>query len=128
MRLFLSAHRPEFTSHANNLRNEALKQDLVNLGVRQVQDVKGCYKGIVEDSFAVLKGDVETKAIFELARKYQQESVLLETITEECFLVFINGNDKEGHSMESIGGMFQVDKPNDNEDYSIIEGKFYVIR
>jgi hypothetical protein len=123
MRLFLSAHRPEYTSHANSLRNEALKQDLVSLGVRQVQDVIGCYKGIVEDSFAVLKGDVEAKAIFELARKYQQESVLLETMTGVCYLVYANGD-----IVEEIGGMFQVDKPNDNEDYSIIEGKFYVIR
>lgn len=123
MRLFLSAHRPEYTSHANSLRNEALKQDLVGLGVSKVQDVKGCYKGTVEDSFAVLKGDVEIKAIFELARKYQQESVLLETMTGICYLVYANGD-----VVEEIGSMFQVDKPNDNEDYSIIDGKFYVIR
>jgi hypothetical protein len=123
MRLFLSAHREFFSESENAARNEALKQDLVGLGVRQVQDVKGCYKGIVEDSFAVLKGDVEVKAIFELARKYQQESVLLETMTGVCYLVYANGD-----VVEEIGGMFQVDKPNDNEDYSIIEGKFYVIR
>jgi hypothetical protein len=123
MRLFLSAHREFFSESENAARNEALKQDLVNLGVRKVQDVKGCYKGITEDSFAVLKGDVEVKAIFELARKYQQESVLLETMTGFCYLVYANGE-----LQEEIGSMFQVDKPNDNEDYSIIEGKFYVIR
>jgi hypothetical protein len=123
MRLFLSAHREQFSESENATRNEALKQDLLNLGVRKVQDVKGCYKGIEEDSFAVLKGNVELKPIFELARKYQQESVLLETMTGFCYLVYANGE-----LQEEIGSMFQVDKPNDGEDYSIIEGKFYVIR
>lgn len=125
MRLFLSAHRPEFTSHANNLRNEALKQDLENLYLRQVQDVKGCYKGIVEDSFAVIIGNSKASVgdVLELAKKYDQESILLETMTEDCYLIYMNGD-----APEMIGGMFQVDKPNDGEDYSIIDGKFYVIR
>lgn len=125
MRLFLSAHREFFSESENAARNEALKQDLENLYLRQVQDVKGCYKGVVEDSFAVIIGNSKASVgdVLELAKKYDQESVLLETMTEDCYLIYMNGN-----APEMIGGMFQVDKPNENEDYSIIEGKFYVIR
>jgi hypothetical protein len=123
MRLFLSAHRPEFTSHANDLRNEALKQDLLSLGVRSIREVKGCYKGVKEDSLEVARGDAELKDVLALAGKYQQESLLMVTMSNIAYLVYPNGN-----VMEEIGVFFKVAGIPLNCDYSMIDDEYYIIR
>lgn len=122
MRIFLSAHRPEYNGIENAARNNELKAALEALGVRRIRDVKGCYKGVVEDSFEVIRGDAEMQSILDLANKFDQESVLVVTMLDDAYLVF---KDQE---VIDMGIFLEVASKPENEDYSIIEGKFYVIR
>lgn len=123
MRLFLSAHREQFSESENAARNEALRRDLESLGVRSIREVKGCYKGVKEDSFEVARGDAELKDVLALAGKYQQESLLMVTMSNIAYLVYPNGN-----VMEELGVFFKVAGIPLNCDYSMIDDEYYIIR
>jgi len=86
----LSAFLSTNTDKANAQRHEWLADDLKSAGMT-FERVRGCYKGVEECSFIIF--DPDEASIKTLARKFSQESFLIRTNRNDCFLHFVeSGN------------------------------------
>lgn len=113
---------------SNELYSNELEIDLIKLGL-PYKKVEGCYKGILEISFYVEtpNGLNDFVEIHDLARNYEQESVLNIDKNRKASLIFVNG----GTSV-SIGTFQQVSeyeaKQSGNYTYDPINKGYWVCK
>lgn len=121
MYVYISACKGNSNDHVNT---NALKATLIDLGAT-FEEVEGCYKGVTEKSFKVkfeAEKGISLMKVSELAKFYNQESILVQWSNNSCTLIYMNGN------IEGIGIMEEVDSTEGLDAYSIINGKIFTIK
>lgn len=86
----ISAELAKHSDTDNAMRSQYLEDDLTAAGL-YFETVTGCYKGVKERSFIVFNPVVED--IMTLARKFNQDSFLIRTNRNDCFLHFTEMSD-----------------------------------
>lgn len=124
--IILSACRPEYDVAGNLARTLKLHQQLHWAGLRP-RKATGCYQGQLEDSFVLnpVSGKFwgkEWGVIMSLARRWEQETVLVVTAASEAFLV-----DPEGkRPLQMLGQWREVQGEPAGRDYTQTGDTYYV--
>ena len=105
-------------------RTDELREELEGLN-QTFSEIQGVYNGRAETSFIVF--DSTNKQAIELGHKYNQESVLVRSIFNDCSLLYTDERLKEDKS-EYLGVFKQVPKEvaEQKDAYSIINNEYYI--
>jgi hypothetical protein len=117
--IIMSAYRAELTTKQNEARHTRLRVDIRSIGGEMV-DATGYYKGIQEGSLVVTGLGPESLQV--VARKYNQESILVVGANSDASLLFDDGSTYE------LGKFRQVSESDveGKDAYTIVEGRFYI--
>lgn len=104
-------------------RERAMVETLFNYTHRECI---GMYKGVKEYSYKVpYKEGHDFALVKELARKFNQESILVVTGNEDAFLYYI-----ESGKTQPLGTWTNVseDEANSNNNWTYCDGQYYIVR
>ena len=128
-RFIISAEKSNNGYLINKLNTKELYSKLQDI-TQHIIKVQGKYQGVKEISFLVeldekdyVNYGTQINTVFNLARKYKQDSILMINDDYTAYLLYINSTRKE-----SIGYFIEVDKDTAllKDAYSKINGKYFI--
>lgn len=125
---YISAYKAGKEMLFNNNRHKVMYATLLVMGYDPVECM-GCYQGQTEQSFAIAGDNNDEIKLLELAKSYDQESILAVYNDGVAELIYANSGDRRViGKMKCIGGEDGDTKEMINgRDYTFIAGKYYVV-